>query len=46
MTEIEDMGIDEVTACYQDAYERYLNGEVVEMGGPMGPPPDGAPPPP
>lgn len=43
---IEDMGIDEVTACYQDAYQRYLNGEVVEMGGPMGPPPDGAPPPP
>lgn len=42
---IEGMGIDEVTACYQDAYERYLNGEVVEMGGPMGPPPDGAPPP-
>ena len=43
---IEDMGIDEVTACYQDAYQRYLNGEVVEMGGPMGPPPEGAPPPP
>ena len=44
--DIENMGIDEVTALYQDAYERYLNGEVVEMGGPMGPPPDGAPPPP
>ena len=43
---IKGMGIDEVTACYQDAYQRYLNGEVVEMGGPMGPPPDGAPPPP
>ena len=43
---IKSMGIDEVTSCYQDAYERYLNGEVVEMGGPMGPPPDGAPPPP
>lgn len=43
---IEDMGIDEVTACYQDAYQRYLNGEVVVMGGgDMGPPPDGAPPP-
>ena len=43
----EGMGIDEVTAHYQDAYERYLNGEVVEMGpgGPPGPPPDGAPPP-
>lgn len=46
VTEVEDMGIDEVTACYQDAYERYLSGEVVEMGGPMGPPPEGAPPPP
>ncbi len=45
VTEVENMGIDEVTACYQDAYERYLSGEVVEMGGPMGPPPDGAPPP-
>lgn len=43
---IEGMGIDEVTACYQDAYQRYLNGEVVEMGGgDPGPPPDGAPPP-
>lgn len=42
---IEDMGIDEVTACYQDAYERYLNGEVVEVSGDPGPPPDGAPPP-
>ncbi len=43
---IEGMGIDEVTACYQDAYERYLNGEVVEMGGgDPGPPPDDAPPP-
>ena len=42
---IEGMGIDEVTACYQAAYERYLNGEVaVPMGNP-GPPPDGAPPP-
>lgn len=46
VTEVENMGIDEVTACYQDAYERYLNGEVVEMGGGNpGPPPDGAPPP-
>ena len=44
--DIEDMGIAEVTALYQDAYERYLNGEVVEQAGPMGPPPDGAPPPP
>ena len=44
--DIEDMGIDQVTELYQAAYERYLNGEVVEMGGPMGPPPDGAPPPP
>ena len=43
---IKSMGIDEVTECYQAAYERYLNGEVVEMGGPMGPPPPGAPPPP
>lgn len=43
---IKDMGIDDVTACWQDAYERYLNGEVVAMPGPMGPPPDGAPPPP
>lgn len=46
VSEVKSMGIDEVTACYQDAYERYLSGEVVEMGGPMGPPPDGAPPPP
>lgn len=45
VSEVEGMGIDEVTACYQDAYERYLNGEVVEMAGPPGPPPDGAPPP-
>jgi putative aldouronate transport system substrate-binding protein len=38
---IKDMGIDEVTACYQDAYERYLNGEVVEeAAGDPGPPPD------
>ncbi len=43
---IKDMGIDDVTACWQDAYERYLNGEVVaQPGGNMGPPPDGAPPP-
>lgn len=42
---IEGMGIDEVTACYQDAYERYLNGEVVEASGDPGPPPDGAAPP-
>lgn len=43
---IEGMGIDEVTACYQDAYERYLNGEVAAMpAGDPGPPPDGAPPP-
>lgn len=43
---IKDMGIDQVTACWQDAYERYLNGEV--PAGPVGdpgPPPDGAPPP-
>ena len=45
VSEVEGMSIDEVTACYQDAYERYLNGEVVEMAGPPGPPPDGAPPP-
>ena len=43
---IKDMGIDDVTACWQDAYERYLNGEVVEQPMNMGPPPDGAPPPP
>ena len=44
---IEDMGIADVTACWQDAYERYLNGEEVAMpmGPPPGPPPDGAPPP-
>lgn len=42
---IKDMGIDEVTACYQAAYERYLNGETTAAAGPMGPPPDGAPPP-
>ena len=45
VSEVEGMGIDEVTACYQDAYERYLSGEVVEMAGNPGPPPDGAPPP-
>ena len=43
--DIENMGIDEVTALYQDAYQRYLNGEVVEVQGDPGPPPDGAPPP-
>ena len=43
---IEDMNIAAVTEVWQGAYERYLNGEVVEMGGPMGPPPEGAPPPP
>lgn len=44
---IEGMNIDEVTACYQDAYQRYLNGEVsAAPAGPPGPPPDGAPPPP
>ena len=42
---IKDMGIDDVTACWQDAYQRYLNGEVVEQPMNMGPPPDGAPPP-
>lgn len=42
---IEEMGIDEVTACYQDAYQRYLNGEVVEVAGDPGPPPDDGPPP-
>lgn len=42
---IEEMGIDEVTACYQDAYQRYLNGEVVEQSGDPGPPPDDGPPP-
>ena len=43
---IEQMGIADVTACWQDAYQRYLNGEVVvQGGGDMGPPPDGAPPP-
>lgn len=46
VSHIKDMGIDDVTACYQDAYERYLNGEVPVMGPPMGPPPPGAPPPP
>lgn len=46
VTHIEDMGIDEVTACYQAAYERYLSGDVSAMpAGPPGPPPDGAPPP-
>ena len=44
---IQQMGIDEVTACYQDAYERYLSGDVsAAPAGPPGPPPDGAPPPP
>ena len=46
---IEGMGIDKVTACWQDAYQRYLNGEVTMgpggPGGNPGPPPDGAPPP-
>lgn len=42
---INGMGIDEVTACWQDAYQRYLNGEVVAMPFNPGPPPDGAPPP-
>lgn len=42
---IKDMGIDEVTSAWQDAYQRYLNGEVVEMPFNPGPPPDGAPPP-
>lgn len=42
--EINRMNIDEVIDCWQAAYDRYLSGEVVEM--PMGPPPDGAPPPP
>ncbi len=42
---IEGMGIDKVTACYQAAYERYLNGEVAAPMGNPGPPPDGAPPP-
>lgn len=42
--EINRMNIDEVISCWQAAYDRYLSGEVVEM--PMGPPPDGAPPPP
>ena len=46
VSHIEGMGIDKVTACYQDAYERYLNGEVAaQPAGPPGPPPDGAPPP-
>jgi putative aldouronate transport system substrate-binding protein len=41
---VEEMGIDQVTACYQDAYERYLNGEVVEeVSADPGPPPDDAP---
>ena len=44
---IEGMNIDDVTACYQDAYQRYLNGEVsAQPAGNPGPPPDGAPPPP
>ena len=45
VSHIEGMGIDEVTACYQDAYQRYLNGEVAAPVGDPGPPPDGAPPP-
>lgn len=46
VSHIEGMGIDEVTACYQAAYQRYLNGEVpAAPAGPPGPPPDGAPPP-
>ena len=46
VSHIEGMGIDKVTACYQDAYQRYLNGEVsAAPAGPPGPPPDGAPPP-
>jgi putative aldouronate transport system substrate-binding protein len=45
VSHIEGMGIDKVTACYQDAYQRYLNGEVVETAGDPGPPPDDAPPP-
>ena len=44
---IQEMGIDQVTACYQDAYDRYLSGDVSAMpAGNPGPPPDGAPPPP
>lgn len=43
VADIEGMGIDKVTACYQDAYERYLSGEVVEATGDPGPPPDDAP---
>ncbi len=45
---INDMGLDQVTECYQAAYERYLSGDVTAMPGPganPGPPPDGAPPP-
>lgn len=46
VSHIEGMGIDKVTACYQDAYQRYLNGEVsAQPAGNPGPPPDGAPPP-
>lgn len=45
VSHIEGMGIDQVTACYQDAYQRYLNGEVAAPAGNPGPPPDGAPPP-
>ena len=45
VSHIEGMGIDKVTACYQDAYQRYLNGEVAAPAGNPGPPPDGAPPP-
>ena len=45
VSHIEGMGIDEVTACYQAAYERYLSGEVAAPVGNPGPPPDGAPPP-
>ena len=45
VSHIEGMGIDKVTACYQDAYQRYLNGEVAAPAGPPGPPPDVAPPP-
>ncbi len=46
VSHIEGMGIDKVTTCYQDAYQRYLNGEVAaQPAGDPGPPPDDAPPP-
>ena len=45
VADIKAMGIDEVIAQYQEAYQRHLEGgDPMPMGDP-GPPPDGAPPP-